>query len=133
MYAVPKTRLTPEQYLAIERKAEYKSEYYNGEMFAMAGASEPHNRIKENLVVEIGSRGTRKRDETIKQRLYERGGVSEYWVIDPELDVIKVYRLVEGRYTRVHELTLEAEDVLTTPLLPGLTLPLTAIFHEPSF
>jgi Uma2 family endonuclease len=56
MSAVPRARLTPEQYLAIERKAAHKSEYFNGEMFAMAGASEPHNRIKENLVIEIGSR-----------------------------------------------------------------------------
>ena len=31
-----KTFLTPEQYLEIERKAEFKSEYYQGEMFAMA-------------------------------------------------------------------------------------------------
>ena len=85
-----------------------------------------------NLVVEIGSRGTRRRDETLKHRLYERCGVSEYWVIDPELDVIKVYRLVEGRYTRMLELTLDAGDALTTPLLPGLELPLATIFHEPS-
>jgi Uma2 family endonuclease len=41
----PKTFLTPEQYLEIERKAEYKSEYYAGEMFAMAGARESHNLI----------------------------------------------------------------------------------------
>jgi Uma2 family endonuclease len=54
--AVQKTRMTPEQYLAIERKAEFKSEFYNGEMFAMAGASEPHNRIKDNLVGELYSR-----------------------------------------------------------------------------
>ena len=85
-----------------------------------------------DLVVEIGSPGTRRRDETLKQRLYERCGVSEYWVIDPELDVIKVYRLVEGRYSRVNELALENGDVLTTPLLPGLDLQLAAIFHEPS-
>src|SRR5687768_15148820 len=45
------------------------------------------------LVVEIGSKGTRKRDETIKRRLYERSGVSEYWVVDPEIDVVRVYRL----------------------------------------
>ena len=44
------------------------------------------------LVIEIGSQGTRKRDETIKRRLYERAGVSEYWVVDPELDVVRVYR-----------------------------------------
>ena len=51
----PKT-LTPAEYLAIERKAEFKSEFYRGEMFAMAGASREHNIIKENLVVELGSR-----------------------------------------------------------------------------
>lgn len=56
MSAAPKVKLTPEQYLAIERQAEYRSEFYNGEMFAMAGASREHNRVKENLVIEIGSR-----------------------------------------------------------------------------
>jgi Uma2 family endonuclease len=46
---VQKTFLTPEQYLEIERKAEFKSEYYEGEMFAMAGAREAHNLIVGNL------------------------------------------------------------------------------------
>jgi len=46
----PKTLLTPEQYLEIERKAEYKSEYYNGEMFAMAGAKETHKVLVTTLV-----------------------------------------------------------------------------------
>ena len=50
-----------------------------------------------DLVVEIGSPSTRKRDETIKRRLYERFGVAEYWVIDPELDTIKVFRRVDTR------------------------------------
>jgi hypothetical protein len=45
---------------------------------------------------------------------------------------IKVYRLIEGRYARVHELTLEGDDILTTPLLPGLELRLQAILHEPA-
>jgi len=40
------------------------------------------------IVSEIGSPGTRKRDETIKRHLYERACVSEYWVVDPELDVV---------------------------------------------
>ena len=91
-----------------------------------------HVRGAPDLVVEIGSPGTRRRDETLKQRLYERCGVSEYWVINPTLAAIKVYRLVKGRYSRVHELMLENGDVLTTPLLPGLELPLAATFHEPS-
>ncbi|OFW31349.1 MAG: hypothetical protein A3G76_13160 [Acidobacteria bacterium RIFCSPLOWO2_12_FULL_65_11] len=38
------------------------------------------------LVVEIGSPSTRDRDETIKRRLYERCGVSEYWVVDPKFE-----------------------------------------------
>src|SRR5437773_2702984 len=56
MSAIPKTRLTPEQYLAIERKAEFKSEFYNGEMFAMAGVSREHSRVKDNLVGELYAR-----------------------------------------------------------------------------
>jgi Uma2 family endonuclease len=84
-----------------------------------------------DLVVEVGSPDTRRRDELTKHRLYERFGVSEYWVVDPDLDLIKVYRLVEGRYIRTWELTLAARDVLTTPLLPGLELPLSSIFTEP--
>jgi Uma2 family endonuclease len=45
-----KTFLTPEQYLEIEREAEFKSEYFQGEMFLMSGAREPHNLIVVNLV-----------------------------------------------------------------------------------
>jgi Uma2 family endonuclease len=46
----PKTFLTPEEYLEIEREAEYKSEYFQGEMFAMAGAGQAHNLLVANLV-----------------------------------------------------------------------------------
>ncbi len=53
MSTQPKTFLTPEQYLAIEREAPYKSEYFNGEMFAMAGAREGHNLIAGNVHAEL--------------------------------------------------------------------------------
>ena len=89
-----------------------------------------HIRGAPDLVVEIGSPSTRKRDETIKRRLYERFGVTEYWVVDPELDTIKVYRLIEGRFTRTSELSLEQDDALTSPLFPGLELRLAEIFDE---
>ena len=62
MTAVPKKKFyTEAEYLALERAAEYKSEFYDGEIFAMAGASLPHNRVKENLSGEIYGRlkGTR--------------------------------------------------------------------------
>ena len=55
MSAQPQPYLTPEEYLAIERKAEFKSEYFQGEMFAMSGASLAHNQIVANLMIGIGS------------------------------------------------------------------------------
>jgi Uma2 family endonuclease len=82
------------------------------------------------LVIEIGSPSTRKRDETIKKRLYERSGVTEYWVVDPELDVVRVYRRSVEGFVRPIELSREAGDVLTTPLLPGLEMPLARLFRE---
>jgi Uma2 family endonuclease len=89
-----------------------------------------HVRGVPELVVEIASKGTRKRDETIKRRLYERAAVSEYWVVDPAIDVVRVYRREGDRLGRPQELSREASDVLTTSLLPGLKLPLTRIFRE---
>ena len=81
------------------------------------------------LVVEIGSPSTRRRDETVKRDLYERAGVSEYWFFDPEHDVARVYRRDGERFAVPTELSAEAGDVLTTPLLPGLALPLGDIFR----
>jgi Uma2 family endonuclease len=80
------------------------------------------------LVIEIGSPGTRKRDETLKRRLYERTGVTEYWVVDPDLDAIRVYRRSTEGFDRPKELSAEAADVLTTPLLAGLEIPLARVF-----
>mgnify|MGYP001610709744 CR=1 FL=1 len=45
--------LTPEQYLEIERRAEYKSEYWRGEMFAMAGATRQHGLLTGNLLASL--------------------------------------------------------------------------------
>ncbi len=50
------TSITPEEYLERERKAETKSEYFRGEIFAMAGASRNHGRIVTNLVRELSAR-----------------------------------------------------------------------------
>lgn len=65
MSAVPKRKLTEAEYLAIERAAEFKSEFWNGEMYpmqgpggplGMAGAKFAHNAIKDNLVFELTGR-----------------------------------------------------------------------------
>lgn len=51
-----KTRMTPEEYLEFERTSEIKHEYFEGEIFAMVGASLNHNKISINLVRELGNR-----------------------------------------------------------------------------
>lgn len=82
------------------------------------------------IVVEIGSPSTRKRDETIKRRLYERSNVLEYWLVDPDIDVIRIYRRSGDRFERPVELSREAGDVLTTTLLAGLVIPLARVFGD---
>ena len=55
MSALPKKKLTPQEYLAIERAAEFKSEFFDGEMFAMARTSKEHSRIMVNLTIQFGN------------------------------------------------------------------------------
>ena len=92
--------------------------------------TEKHGRGAPELVVEIASDGTRKRDDTIKRRLYERGGVSEYWIVDPKIDAVRIYRRGPAGRARGMELSREAGDALTTPLLPGLELRVADIFKD---
>jgi Uma2 family endonuclease len=89
-----------------------------------------HVRGTPELVVEIGSPSTRKRDETIKRHLYERAGVLEYWFVDPDVDTVRVYRRAADGFARALELSLETNDVLSTPLLPGLEMHLERIFRD---
>ena len=53
MSAQPHPSLTPEEYLRIERAAEFKSEYYDGRMYAMSGGSYPHAKIILNLASDL--------------------------------------------------------------------------------
>jgi Uma2 family endonuclease len=53
MATEPKSSLTVEQYLTLERQSETRSEYLNGEVFAMTGASREHNLITGNVFGEI--------------------------------------------------------------------------------
>ncbi len=54
MPAISKTLISEKEYLAEERKALNKSEYYKGEIFAIAGATKTHNKIVASLIVAIG-------------------------------------------------------------------------------
>ncbi len=102
--------------------------YLSNERAAQA-LTPQHVRGAPELVVEIASPGTRKRDETIKRRLYERMGVSEYWIVDPKRDVVRVYRRDGDAFARAVECSLEACDSITTALMPGLELPLARVFR----
>ena len=83
-----------------------------------------------DLVVEILSPSTRRTDERIKLKRYEQFDVREYWIVDPELEIVKIYRRgAKGSLERVAELAQESGDALTSPLLPGLTIPLAKIFE----
>ena len=85
-----------------------------------------------DLVVEVASTSTRKRDLTIKRDVYARWGVREYWFVDPNANSVRVYReSKEGRtFEEPLELWLDEEDILATPLIPGLELRLADIFKE---
>jgi Uma2 family endonuclease len=84
-----------------------------------------------DLVVEILSPGTRKTDEVTKRKVYERFGVREYWIVDPELETIKIYRQTDEVFVRAAELSAEHADALATPLLPGFSAALHDVFTAP--
>ena len=79
-----------------------------------------------DLVVEIVSESTHKTDLGDKLELYRRCGVCEYWIVDPEQRYVLVYRLAEPAEPR----KLMVGETLTTPLLPGLEIPLSSLFAE---
>jgi Uma2 family endonuclease len=81
-----------------------------------------------DLVIEVLSPSTRRRDEVLKRDLYEARGVAEYWLIDPEAETVKVLRREGERFGRARLLSLRDGDVLETALLPGLELALSTIF-----
>ena len=81
------------------------------------------------LVIEVISKSTRKKDAQTKRRLFERTGVREYWLVDPELDLVQVLRAsATGKLVRVDELAAEDDATLTTPLLEGWQLSMRALF-----
>ena len=70
----------------------------------------------------------RNRDLVRKRQIYAEAGVLEYWPIDPQNDTVAQLELHDGAY--VDRAVLGVGDVLTTPLLPGLEIPLADIFQH---
>ena len=81
-----------------------------------------------DLAVEVISESSRRHDEVTKRKLYERAGVKEYWIVDPEIETVKVHRLTGGALARIAESSREGGDRLGSPLLPGFSLELGRLF-----
>lgn len=96
-----------------------------------------------DMVVEVLSYSTRKKDVTIKKDTYEAQGVREYWIVDPWAKIIDVYLLQDGKYFLDDEYMLPDEKSLESmteeekaaikseipvKILDGLKIPLSYIF-----
>jgi Uma2 family endonuclease len=81
-----------------------------------------------DLVIEIVSPGStnRSRDFNLKRKVYAKFGVPEYWVVDTWAKSVAVFRLTDNTLEEV--VTLRGDDELESPILPGLSLKLSAIF-----
>ncbi len=78
------------------------------------------------LVVEVLSPSNPRHDQITKRALYARGGVPEYWLVSPEAATIEVL-VLEGEVYQRH-LLAGGDDRVTSPLLPDLAFPASAVF-----
>ena len=82
------------------------------------------------LVVEVLSPGTKTRDLGVKKDLFDRGGVREYWIVDPRSNTVIIHRrAADGSFPKAQLLPSDGES-LTTPLLPGFVLSLKKLFRD---
>ena len=81
-----------------------------------------------DLVIEIISESTRRHDRITKYNLYQRAGVREYWLVDPELHTVQVFVLEEGRYNAAEAYTTSAS--VSVNVLPGCVIDLNQVFGE---
>lgn len=81
-----------------------------------------------DLVVEILSESTARRDKTIKKSGYEKFGVKEYWLADPVYKLVEQFVLVEGEYRLAA--TLSEGDRLVSATVPCLAIDLTSVFED---
>jgi len=81
-----------------------------------------------DLVVEVVSPGGAMRDRIVKRDLYARCGVPAYWIADPEERSLEVFGLEGSTY--VAQAYLTGDQVLRTPAMPGLQIPLPSVFRS---
>lgn len=81
-----------------------------------------------DLVVEVLSDSTAQRDRGVKFQDYEAHGVREYWIIDPDEEVVEQYLI--GRDGRFQLKLKSGSGEVASPTIAGLVLPIRAIFEE---
>jgi Uma2 family endonuclease len=80
------------------------------------------------LIVEILSPSTGKHDRWLKYKLYERAGVKEYWIVEPQNETVEVYMLEDNRYM-LHGV-YGKEDAVKVGSFDGLTIDLNVVFKD---
>ena len=81
-----------------------------------------------DLIMEILSPSTRRHDLVVKYRLYQRAGVREYWIVDPETKTVQVYHLEDGQYAAAEVYTSGA--LVPVGLWEGFSVDLGPVFAE---
>jgi Uma2 family endonuclease len=81
-----------------------------------------------DLAVEVISESTKRLDREVKLKQYALHGVNEYWLVDPEGNIVDGLRLREGEYELAERLGLG--DTLTSPLFPGLKLLVASLWES---
>jgi Uma2 family endonuclease len=78
-------------------------------------------------VVEVLSDSTKSHDYGVKFKDYQAHGIPEYWIVDPEKEVVEQYLLQDG----IYELLLKTgQGTISSHSLPGFTIPVRAIFDR---
>ena len=101
---------------------EERWELIDGVAYDMSPAPAPRHQL-----VEILSPATAYKDQTAKHELYERHGVREYWIVNPERATVIAYRLGRDRRYGRSEVTL-GDDTLQAAAIHGLRVSLAAVF-----
>ena len=87
-----------------------------------------HVRGTPALVIEVLSPGTRRRDVGLKRRVYERVGVREYWLVDPDHRTVTVCRRTDEGLAK--DAPLREGDMIVSSVLEGFSLGLDALFQR---
>ncbi len=81
-----------------------------------------------DLMVEIISKGTEKKDRKTKFWLYEQHGVLEYWLVDTKQRSVEVYVSTHGKFAP--KILFKEGDTLVASIVPGFSIPVAAIFES---